>query len=1085
MDAQPPQEHAQAKSPSAKKGLLRAFTRSATKVDREEKRRQLHREHQIGVAYLKSHFSLEGFYEHTRAAVSRANLSVSSDKNKADQRIAFFPERPPKNLHKEFVFQFRVQFRKNSWRYLPVTQHLQKRRRVPQSPQEGTALLSQIVLFSLLNSDLELKPLDLGQKSFNFLGSEESALHGYGEYLAQYLDGLLGDRVSDHDYPAVLAFLGISNASFYLDFPKTCELRVFKHSKGRRYNNPMVHCLKSLFPRWQERWMVVGRNHIRYYKSPSDPPYSIRDNVPFDSNSQLLVERVTPSEIVFVIRLPRRRLRIKVKELVEGLCAILGIAKLFEVSEYTRINCHSSFAPARPGNAFDYFIDGKGYFERVHQALERARKEVLICGWMISPEMPLRRPVRDLETEESRLDRLLLRAARRGVNVYVLVYKEFNVSMYNDSEHAVKVLGNLHKRIKVMKHPNKMISLWSHHEKLVVVDRETVFMGGLDLAWGRWDTCSHDLLGAPTKDHDPLFPGVDYYNPLIKDFTKGRHYKQPLVDKYQPRMPWHDVAAQLTGPVVKDFVSHFVSYWNHARESNREPEVMFNQIVLKDAKGKALDKLAINEDVPREIRDLFAGVIVDEHFMAALSQQQIAKEENDNLANIFQFILNKAENPQYFEARDPDREEEDGQQDSLDSPNLEPEEEDEPDNEPAEVNEDLNRLEVLIDQEENNELGKDEKASLHSKRQDEHRSRLLHSGLDSVYKKKVFAVPLEGLEELSRPPLSAAMEPLALKQVAQNNRHLPRPRADRPAKAEEVWSSTSETQNMARGQSLGSKGASRLPSSEKSAEQANFQELGMTEQGAFIPHNTGAKHPRFNSGKCSFVLEERFDSWRIPKETVTVEAFRQPRGSQLLESNIFGDRSDRRLNSDRDLAREPQTELAPLKALDLGLLFGSQAPKSSRNNASSDPHASRWPLLTQQEERLQGAAPAVGQPLVHRPAVQRVLDTRRVHRSDPQRQEIHLHREPVFHFLHQSARRGQQQDQKPGRESAVRAHPQSHPLQRAVPRHRVHPPAARLRGRPREAAGQSNAVPGRPRKQHHRRRPVLAAREDQAADRLA
>lgn len=109
------QETAQAKSPSSKKGLLRAFTRSATKLEREEKRKQLHREHQIEVAYLNVYYSLEGFLEHTRAAVTRANLSVSSDKNKADQRIAFFPEHNPKKLGRDFVFQFKVKFRKNSW----------------------------------------------------------------------------------------------------------------------------------------------------------------------------------------------------------------------------------------------------------------------------------------------------------------------------------------------------------------------------------------------------------------------------------------------------------------------------------------------------------------------------------------------------------------------------------------------------------------------------------------------------------------------------------------------------------------------------------------------------------------------------------------------------------------------------------------------------------------------------------------------------------------------------------------------------------------------------------------------------------
>ena len=42
---------------------------------------------------------------------------------------------------------------------------------------------------------------------------------------------------------------------------------------------------------------------------------------------------------------------------------------------------------------------------------------------------------------------------------------------------------------------------WSHHEKLVVIDRNIAFVGGIDLAFGRWDTHSHSLI-----DNYPLHP---------------------------------------------------------------------------------------------------------------------------------------------------------------------------------------------------------------------------------------------------------------------------------------------------------------------------------------------------------------------------------------------------------------------------------------------------------------------------------------------------------------------------------------------------------------------------------------------------
>ena len=39
---------------------------------------------------------------------------------------------------------------------------------------------------------------------------------------------------------------------------------------------------------------------------------------------------------------------------------------------------------------------------------------------------------------------------------------------------------------------------YSHHEKLVVVDHKIAFLGGLDLAYGRWDMPEHKLNDNPS-----------------------------------------------------------------------------------------------------------------------------------------------------------------------------------------------------------------------------------------------------------------------------------------------------------------------------------------------------------------------------------------------------------------------------------------------------------------------------------------------------------------------------------------------------------------------------------------------------------
>lgn len=49
---------------------------------------------------------------------------------------------------------------------------------------------------------------------------------------------------------------------------------------------------------------------------------------------------------------------------------------------------------------------------------------------------------------------------------------------------------------KVMRHPDHVSSsvyLWAHHEKLVIIDQSVAFVGGIDLAYGRWDDNEHRL----------------------------------------------------------------------------------------------------------------------------------------------------------------------------------------------------------------------------------------------------------------------------------------------------------------------------------------------------------------------------------------------------------------------------------------------------------------------------------------------------------------------------------------------------------------------------------------------------------------
>ena len=89
---------------------------------------------------------------------------------------------------------------------------------------------------------------------------------------------------------------------------------------------------------------------------------------------------------------------------------------------FTRDSRFHSFAPPRTGNDAKWFVDGCGYMWAVSVALEEAKESIWILDWWLSPELYLRRP--PSANEDYRLDRMLLAAAKRGVRVNIIVYKE-------------------------------------------------------------------------------------------------------------------------------------------------------------------------------------------------------------------------------------------------------------------------------------------------------------------------------------------------------------------------------------------------------------------------------------------------------------------------------------------------------------------------------------------------------------------------------------------------------------------------------------------------------------------------------------
>jgi phosphatidylserine/phosphatidylglycerophosphate/cardiolipin synthase-like enzyme len=177
--------------------------------------------------------------------------------------------------------------------------------------------------------------------------------------------------------------------------------------------------------------------------------------------------------------------------------------------------------PPRDGNDVRVLVDGANALPAIEQAVRQASRSVTVAGWCLTPDFDLVRrggsvTVRDLLTE-----------AAQKMPVHVLLWAGAPLPLFRpwrrdvastirelSRESAIHCAADRHER-----------PLHSHHEKIVLVDDEIAFVGGIDLS----------------------------------DFRADR-FDSP---KHPPRLGtgWHDVAMQLRGPVVADVSAYLRTRW--------------------------------------------------------------------------------------------------------------------------------------------------------------------------------------------------------------------------------------------------------------------------------------------------------------------------------------------------------------------------------------------------------------------------------------------------------------------------------------------------------------------------------------------
>ncbi|KAK1786247.1 hypothetical protein P4O66_017948, partial [Electrophorus voltai] len=304
-------------------------------------------------------------------------------------------------------------------------------------------------------------------------------------------------------YHATMEFIDVSQMSFIHDLgPKGLEGMIYKKSGGHRI--PGINCCghSQICYRWSKRWLVVKDSFLMYLKPDTgaisfvllvDKKFSIKMDSKYTETKHGV--RIDSLSRTLVLKCNSYRQARWWGQSIEDFVQKYGKA-------FLRTHRFDSFAKEQDSILAKWYVNGKTYMEDVASALEEAKEEIFITDWWLSPEIFLKRPV--VEGNRWRLDCVLKRKAQQGVRIFVMLYKEVELALGINSEYSKRTLMHLHPNIKVMRHPDHVSSsvyLWAHHEKIVVIDQSVAFVGGIDLAYGRWDDREHRLtdVGSVTR----------------------------------------------------------------------------------------------------------------------------------------------------------------------------------------------------------------------------------------------------------------------------------------------------------------------------------------------------------------------------------------------------------------------------------------------------------------------------------------------------------------------------------------------------------------------------------------------------------
>ncbi len=194
-------------------------------------------------------------------------------------------------------------------------------------------------------------------------------------------------------------------------------------------------------------------------------------------------------------------------------------------------------------------IDAADFFRHAKNAMTKARRSIYLIGWDFDTRIDL---VPGNGDDKNRADELpdqlgkflnALAARNADLDIRILKWDIGLINSITRGETPFYILKWMFDKRIHLKLDGAHPSISSHHMKLLVIDDEVAFCGGIDMTVGRWDTRDH-------TDKEPLRK-----SPM--GFAQG---------------PWHDATTCLSGDAARALGEVARNRWRLAAGEELSPE---------------------------------------------------------------------------------------------------------------------------------------------------------------------------------------------------------------------------------------------------------------------------------------------------------------------------------------------------------------------------------------------------------------------------------------------------------------------------------------------------------------------------------